>query len=1387
MAVAFRSEAHASGTGTSISVSVPSGAAQYDIAWVDLYLDSNTTDTDATIAGLAAAGFSMHPTVLGTQGQGARGRGFIFWKRLTGADSGSYAFGQTVSGDWEIACRLYSGVTKVGNPWIAAIGATTGSAASSANTVSIPSVTPGGSDSCIVGAAISHGTGSNPWTPPTGYTERYDGSAHLTAFDLVSPATSATGSITATSTSTTGSTYPKGYQLPLAGAGFVRVRSVTAHNWGTLSNQTITLDSHNTGDLITIAVCGKYDDAGAPGITSGWTLVGMGTGGTGSQAADTGPTFMAIFQKVATSSSETNPTISVGSPSPNSWSAIQVIATPGDGKTWRDTVQTSSPAVKFVSDTDTAFPLTGTTSSFTGQPQTDDALIAFGSTPSDGLSASPTVAFSATGLADGTQQVNWVVAKTTLASDMGAVAGDWMNFTGPATSGITVSITFTGGQPSGVIGVVALRQQSGGTTVNGGQASSTSTAQAGSVISGSVIAGGMAASTSTALAGALLVGYLIGGGTATETDTAQAGSVSTGQIVNGGQSFETDTASTGTVVGGAVVAGGQAAESDTASAGVLSQVALGGQAGETDTAAAGTVLYVVTGGQAGETDTAEHGTVGDEGLVFGGQASETDTALAGTVDAGYIGGATSNRDDGIDLDGTALVEWEPGVVATPAKYANLLAMETARALVQTGVGPAGQPLITTTDYYAPRTRERIILGGIDITYWRGVQPTISYRLIKPLLWGSGTLLLPQVSHFEILGDDATDPVLRRLKRDTTVVRQRVDAVGNIVATDYVGFLDSRDPQSNMGVSFTLGGHGSGRCARKNYVETPVFHRKHDLGWQGLDFLRRRGLKTARGTELGIPMYDRGGSDGLTWINECSGFAVTRDGTSYDLMPDEDTRVYDWRETDRETVDFTFYIDGNLVSQQLTEAFSEEVDEVFVNARTPRGEVIGFIDLPGLTQGTPPPFGGSTLEIGSTGDEVILLHEQLSMTDFLEYDDMDDPSVYDQDTADAVAEVQEEAGLATVAAAGGWLGKVNELTWNLIYNEQRIGGFSIDRSRQRPAAQKRWVSKWNRNPDGSKRDRNKDYNPHRIPNTVIKDLGTIGSQRRAKRLGRLSLTPDDLSNWQGQVTFKGAVIRGLHVPGTPVAPEDIMSREDIRPGMNGMARYFQGDTLMHVSGTENTLEQTVALMDTLARDTMELAEVIQRDRESRANWARTWGGHTRASSVRHDTMTDWIRKMGKLAHRVPLNAGAWTEVEIPAGQEGVVQKIRMQLVPFDEFAVILSQRSIGLGMLNARIPAPLTEPDSGRPWYELESITDWLDERGVLDSWGTPKQPCGYDPSLKTDENGPTAEPVTGLFVETAGLNYECAQPGRLYLYVWTWRPNYLQPGRILTQQLTSAV
>ena len=147
---------------------------------------------------------------------------------------------------------------------------------------------------------------------------------------------------------------------------------------------------------------GKYETTTIPTINQGWTLVGSGTGGTGSAGDDTGQTFWAVYAKDATSGSETAPTVTPGGTAPNSWEWIAATHRPAAGKTWADSIGATAAWVPSASDTTTASPLTGTAGAWTGvQPTADDAIFAVGVIPTDLGTALGATTITATGLSGG--------------------------------------------------------------------------------------------------------------------------------------------------------------------------------------------------------------------------------------------------------------------------------------------------------------------------------------------------------------------------------------------------------------------------------------------------------------------------------------------------------------------------------------------------------------------------------------------------------------------------------------------------------------------------------------------------------------------------------------------------------------------------------------------------------------------------------------------------------------------------------------------------------------------------------------------------------------------------------------------------------------------------
>jgi hypothetical protein len=165
---------------------VPAGVANNKILLVHFYLEPTVT-----ITGLPS-GFTEVGSGISNSAHGQR----VFWKRATGADSGTYTF--THGSTWtEAAATSYTGATLTGSP----IDTTGTAQRGTSGTVTPPvSLTTTGSDRLIVwGGTVTFASGTGGWTPPSGYTERVDAALELSVATLAQPVAGSTGAITGTS------------------------------------------------------------------------------------------------------------------------------------------------------------------------------------------------------------------------------------------------------------------------------------------------------------------------------------------------------------------------------------------------------------------------------------------------------------------------------------------------------------------------------------------------------------------------------------------------------------------------------------------------------------------------------------------------------------------------------------------------------------------------------------------------------------------------------------------------------------------------------------------------------------------------------------------------------------------------------------------------------------------------------------------------------------------------------------------------------------------------------------------------------------------------------------------------------------------------------------
>lgn len=170
------------GSATSAAVPVPSGVVAGDIIYVQLYLEASRTITPP-------AGFTA---VTGNPSATAQQWEYLFWKRATASDSGTYTF--TLSSAATRSGRAFrvSGAIATGTPHD-----TPSRAARSTSATATPAVTvtTAGPDRLLLWFATNYNAGT--WTPPAGYTEHAD-NGEITAASAAQATAGSTGSVVGT-------------------------------------------------------------------------------------------------------------------------------------------------------------------------------------------------------------------------------------------------------------------------------------------------------------------------------------------------------------------------------------------------------------------------------------------------------------------------------------------------------------------------------------------------------------------------------------------------------------------------------------------------------------------------------------------------------------------------------------------------------------------------------------------------------------------------------------------------------------------------------------------------------------------------------------------------------------------------------------------------------------------------------------------------------------------------------------------------------------------------------------------------------------------------------------------------------------------------------------
>jgi len=216
--MAYRSSSSGQGHSDTPSTTVPTGVATDDI----VILTASSDSQSASFTGKWPTGFTeLFDSDCSADGQS----GGVAWKRLTGADSGSYTLSAlSASADWVCQAAAFSGRHTTTAPTGTFAGQNTGQ--SSPVSINATGFTASaGDDACWIGLpdVTTSGIG-NGMAPPTNYTERQDAEEAWTNLSIATRdnlGAGATGTVTGTFSLTSGTSGWMAYliQLPAAPGG----------------------------------------------------------------------------------------------------------------------------------------------------------------------------------------------------------------------------------------------------------------------------------------------------------------------------------------------------------------------------------------------------------------------------------------------------------------------------------------------------------------------------------------------------------------------------------------------------------------------------------------------------------------------------------------------------------------------------------------------------------------------------------------------------------------------------------------------------------------------------------------------------------------------------------------------------------------------------------------------------------------------------------------------------------------------------------------------------------------------------------------------------------------------------------------------------------------
>lgn len=748
-------------------------------------------------------------------------------------------------------------------------------------------------------------------------------------------------------------------------------------------------------------------------------------------------------------------------------------------------------------------------------------------------------------------------------------------------------------------------------------------------------------------------------------------------------------------------------------------------------------------------------------------SSTSEQALTGTLTQA-LNLTSWTGDDDLRLDvGVELGGWlwlEPTEVSPPAGThvtdLDIVSVSMPNPTLADGVPVGWTPTVTRSKW----GRDQIIVGGTDVTHWRGKRShVLSYASNDPFGDADATLGFPQITEY----DDLSTVPWWNNGAEVTIRRRHPDGTHSVL---WEGLLASEEPARVahcLGSLYQLDLY----IKPRNFNDIP-----HDVGrWISRCINHRgkhHGFKGAYCTpvDTGIDTREQGVGDPLLTghIQNILATAMTSDGKQWTLGLQHPRKpVIQIRRTPADGIDWTFDNGAPGVTPSLSLDYTT-ADNVEYGTGSSGDCAWENRKFPRLHPDTAPLYpltlpavftaGGGTAGFDAFADE---LRENGYP--------MDSGDTYASSDVDEVERFQDDAGITVD-------GIVGPQTWAAAFQAGAHQG-DFHGVWVKPLAEDKTVEPWLFNAQGA----HVGPNPRWDSSKLRIEKMTLFGDRVSKKMGVASakqlLARDKTPGYLGTITLASDPAEG--------------SRRDIVAGQNvKLRRWRGGDLLMHVSRAEwDGQAQTMTLtVDEKSRDLMTVAQVHQRNRDVADPVGRPKPGWRTGTQVSDRVL--WACEEGSGV--IPFHAqqaGLWTVMRIPAGEKGQIAKVSVAagsgltrsilndlltdplpsgyhgyVVPgASKLAVAVFAREVTANMLANLLGNPLANNAAGNnPWDDnADQLTDW----GCQYAAGGPDQAGGFYPH--TDPGSGSSAGLTGRFVDPGGWPFEAKTIPSLWVAVYT--------------------